>query len=1049
MGKNARDPELILAPEWLWRWFHGRSRLVQWALALPVIVWLLYEYSGTKRVREPGEPAQAIYVQLILLVVAIVLSELLRPKPNLEDARPADIGDFNFTTATEGRPVPIIVGRVRLKGPNVLWYGDLFQEAVSETVKTGLWSKERFIKGYRYHLGVQMGLCRGGGEGVELLEAYNKGELAWSGSIVGEGRFDVDDTEFFGGEEHGSGGLQTTVDFYEGNKTQTVNAYLDDTARQRIATAATPTCPRYSGTCYVVLRELTSAAPTADDRGAYLGNSTTISEWEWEVRRFPGIFDGQAAGENKVGTDDANPVNWIVEILTDKEWGFGFNSAKIDLGFGSTFKAAADRMITEANGISMVIDRLLSAKELLNEVQRQIDGVVFFDRSQGKYRIQLVRAEDDADFGWDIDTVQQADDDSVLEVKEFTRGTREDTTNTIQVKFTKRVDAYKESYAIAQDMGGAIALAGGSALQPVATIGIVSYPGVKKAALASVLAWRDLRGQSYPLARADLVVDRTFWNVNMGEVIAFTNSALGFTKLPMRVLRIDLGKLTDGKILLKVIQDVFKFAAASMGDPPDSRWVPPTIGLVAFPSAQQVAFEAPRGIVVRDPDYNGDIEVGKVWCGARAQGSEVAFQMKQRNAPSSPGGSFADAGDTVSFMLIGSLDADLDAGTAIPTATVTINASPDSQTRLEAVFDDTSTLEDLGADLAQLIMVGDGANAEFMLVQKAVDGTGTDVDLQNVYRGVLGTAQQNHSALDPVYLIFVGGNLMDTAFNNTYDVDVELRMRSARAIFAGSVTTISLDLDKRALRPYPPSASRYNGSSSNFGTPDLEGDGSGLNGVGFDVDWIRRAFDTGDEVASLLADQAPSASTEYRVRVFVDPDSGGGTEIQGSPFAWVTGTGAQTPTQVAVVNEAIAGTKIRVEIEVRHDIFSEVELEGHHSLIHDVVPTSTRTSEFYLGGDLSAGVGSNSYTAAATGTFTVNIGVAFNSQVQYRINGGSWTNLTGYTPNVSTTGTIAGVITSDTIELRHQTNDTPALNFVEIQNPSATAVAYGVFTDGT
>lgn len=61
------------------------------------------------------------YVALIVYVVVFVVSEFLRPKPKLEDAVPAGLGDFGFPTATEDRVVPLIWGTVQQAGPNVVW----------------------------------------------------------------------------------------------------------------------------------------------------------------------------------------------------------------------------------------------------------------------------------------------------------------------------------------------------------------------------------------------------------------------------------------------------------------------------------------------------------------------------------------------------------------------------------------------------------------------------------------------------------------------------------------------------------------------------------------------------------------------------------------------------------------------------------------------------------------------------------------------------------------------------------------------------------------
>lgn len=70
-----------------------------------------------------GRGAVAFWVNLIILIVSVVVSAMLAPKP--PKPKPAGIGDFDVPTATEDRTIPVVFGRVWITGPNVVWYGDL------------------------------------------------------------------------------------------------------------------------------------------------------------------------------------------------------------------------------------------------------------------------------------------------------------------------------------------------------------------------------------------------------------------------------------------------------------------------------------------------------------------------------------------------------------------------------------------------------------------------------------------------------------------------------------------------------------------------------------------------------------------------------------------------------------------------------------------------------------------------------------------------------------------------------------------------------------
>lgn len=57
-------------------------------------------------------------IQVIIAVVLQVTSLLLMPRP--QTARPDSARDFEAPTADAGRPQPVVVGTVRVKGLNVL-----------------------------------------------------------------------------------------------------------------------------------------------------------------------------------------------------------------------------------------------------------------------------------------------------------------------------------------------------------------------------------------------------------------------------------------------------------------------------------------------------------------------------------------------------------------------------------------------------------------------------------------------------------------------------------------------------------------------------------------------------------------------------------------------------------------------------------------------------------------------------------------------------------------------------------------------------------------
>lgn len=945
----------------------------------------------------------------ILLVAVFVLSQVLLPKPKVENARPAGLGDFRFPTATQGRVVPLVWGTVKIEGPNVVWYGDLEQQAITKSIKSGFFSKKRFVAGFKYYVGIQFALCRGAingtGDGVKRIWIGDR--EVFNGS-VSDGTISINTPDLLGGDDLGAGGVVGTLRVHPGTATQAVNSYL--TGFQSISGAT----PRYKRTVYCVFEH------------GYIGNSTSIDPWSFEVRRIP---NGLGLGTATVNSgNDANPMNVVYELITDPIYGFGHPAADVDL---TAFTNAANTLRTEGNGFSGTLDSPKEADELMRELQRQIDGFVFRDHRTGKWTVKLNRAD------YDINTVPQLTNPK--DVRDFSRGSWEDTTNEVHVQFFNRVNNYTEDFALAQDMANAMIQGGGSVSTGVIHPATSNFMGVKDATLANQLAWRGLRTLSYPLAKATFVVDRSFWDTTPGDVIAWTDTARGFVKLPMRVFKADYGDLEDNAIKLDCVQDVFYFGAGSYGSPPGSNWTPPADSLSPFASNRQLAIEAPRGIVTRDPDYTGT-PTSKVMVSARRGSVEVSYLVRHRSASGAPAGAFSDGGEVYSFALIGSLKNSLAAGSGVPLASITLTASPDAQATLEAAFTDNPDLTDQGTNLTNLVMVGN----EFMLVGNA-STSGADVVLGNVYRGVLDSVQEAHLANDLVWLVFRGVSVTDVAFDPTYNVDIKLLPRSRTSVVAeGSATTISLTMDRRIQRPLAPSRLLLN-SSLFPATVDIDAVSAGSpEAAAFTADFIRRDYRQTNEIPPLTTDAAslagdfPSANT-HTVEIQVRNDPAGANTLLFTETGIAVATKNILRIKILRFTNGVIPTTLRLALAARHNDGASTGLASRYSLTWDFSATCDLTGRFNFGAR-AASAASNVYTATVAGAYNFTLSSSFTTgNVEYRINGGAWTTVISAG---NTTGSVVGVLVSDTIEVRHTSTDVNALKQLDMDAPGAGTDAY-------
>lgn len=63
------------------------------------------------------------WIAAVIFVVALVVAYTMQPKP--ETRPPAGLDEIQAPTAEVGREIPVLFGRRRFDGANVVWYGHL------------------------------------------------------------------------------------------------------------------------------------------------------------------------------------------------------------------------------------------------------------------------------------------------------------------------------------------------------------------------------------------------------------------------------------------------------------------------------------------------------------------------------------------------------------------------------------------------------------------------------------------------------------------------------------------------------------------------------------------------------------------------------------------------------------------------------------------------------------------------------------------------------------------------------------------------------------
>jgi hypothetical protein len=202
----------------------------------------------------------------------------------------------------------------------------------------------------------------------------------------------------------------------------------------------------------------------------------------------------------------------------------------------------------------------------------------------GKFVLKLARAD------YTVSSLLVLDASNILELESFSRPAESELINQVTVRYRDR-STDKDAAITVHDLA-ALELAGG-----VVSSATVDYPGVANGSLASRVALGDLKQLSVPLAKATLIANRQAANLNIGDVFKFTWAEFGIAQLVMRVVRISYGTLTDGRVRIECVEDIFGLPSASYVSPTPTSWISPLTSPAPVPYRRLA--EAPWWSVVK------------------------------------------------------------------------------------------------------------------------------------------------------------------------------------------------------------------------------------------------------------------------------------------------------------------------------------------------------------------------------------------------------------------------------------------------------------------
>lgn len=652
--------------------------------------------------------------------------------------------------------------------------------------------------GYRFFFDILMGFGRGACDAFRKIRIGDR--EAWSGNVTGNAVIRIDQPNLFGGID-GAGGVVGDLHVMMG---------AADQARHPLVVAAFgPLTSALRGVC----------------TGFFTGQVAAIDPYPkaWSVQRTTILagWDGAAWYPEKASiTPDGlsvpamNGAHILMKVLTHRDCGRGLSQTRINL---PSYQAAADTLHAEGFGLCLRWNRGVTVTEFLQQVCDHIGASQYVDTTTGLLTISLARG------GYDVESLPLFDYDSgLLEIEEDDNPSGWGAVNEVVIEWTDPETGDTRSTRW-QNL---------AAIQAYGKVSeTLRFPGLCTPQLAARVAQREGELRSGGAKRFNLTLDRRGYQIQPAGVFRISAPDHGIGDMVLRAGDIRDGVLTDGRIRVVAVQDVFGLdAAAYVVDQPSTHVEPDrTPQAVATRRVTETTYrDLARTLRAADLALVEEDAGGLVALARRPSGLSLNYVLATR-VGSNP---FTEVA----------------AGTWCPHATL-VGAVGATETVL--TFSGGSDLQDVEVGEALLV------NGEIM----RVDGLDLVAGTVTVGRGCVDTVPAAHAAGSGIWFVDAGAAFDPTEYVDGESVDARMLTRtSAGQLSIDLAPTDTLTLDQRQARPYPPGDLQLNAARY---PAELYG--------ALTATWTHRdrVLQADQLVDTLAANIGPEAGTTYTARWYL------------------------------------------------------------------------------------------------------------------------------------------------------------------------------------
>lgn len=458
-----------------------------------------------------------------------------------------------------------------------------------------------------------------------------------------------------------------------------------------------------------------------------------------------------------------NPIHILYDSLTASD----MQGEPVGMISDASFRAAADKCHAEHLGLcaKFLGDDIGEFQQRIcdiiggNLTQSQADGLYYVDLIRGDHSLEdlpVVTADDIVEFSYEPSVITEQ-------------------VNQVTVDWFDPQSKQERSTAPLQALG-AIQAAG--RVIPETR----SYPEIAAEFLALLLGARDLQAMATPTARFRLTLNRRQFDLRPGLPFRLQYPAEGISDMVCVLGDLDTGTLTDGRLRIVAVQDVFSF--------PSSVYVDAQPGLAQPPSNVPVA--SPHQLLLESPYVELVTNMSHADLAAFPEDAGILLTIAAR------------AQDGLNYSIHSAAEGEdyADNGSAewCPTAQIVEAADYlDTEFTLSASMD----LDD--------VEVGSWALWDEEIVR--VDVLDVDAGAITLARGCADTAPALHVAGSRIYFCgdWAGTDGREYVDGDTVRAKLLSRTSTDLQSLAGALEH-TISMAQRQFRPYPPGRLRINGA---------------------------------------------------------------------------------------------------------------------------------------------------------------------------------------------------------------------------------------------